>query len=134
MNDEHQKQQPPPLARTAIRGLCPACGAPTLYRGLIEFAPKCRACGLDFTRYNVGDGPAAFLTLIVGAVLIVLALSLELSAHPPFYVHVILWVPLTTVAVIGALRVSKAALVWAEHRNDAREGTLADKPSDIDDL
>ena len=29
--------------------------------------PRCRACGLDFARFNVGDGPAAFLTLIVGA-------------------------------------------------------------------
>ena len=28
--------------------------------------PRCRACGLDFAAFNVGDGPAAFLILIVG--------------------------------------------------------------------
>ncbi len=76
-----------------------------------------RACGLDFGQYNVGDGPAAFLTLIVGAIVLGLALAVEANFHPPFWVHILLWVPLTVAAVIGSLRVSKAILLILEHRH-----------------
>jgi uncharacterized protein (DUF983 family) len=112
----------PGLVSAALSGSCPGCGARTLFDGAVEFAPKCRACGLDFAKFNVGDGPAAFLTLIVGAVITILAVVLDLKLSPPWWVHVILWVPLTALAVIGSLRVGKAALLIAEFRKDAGEG------------
>lgn len=88
---------------------------------MIAFAPKCRACGLDYSRFNVGDGPAAFLTLIVGAFVVALAIWLQLAFTPPWWVHVLLWVPLTIVAVIAGLRVTKAWLLIREFRSDAVE-------------
>ena len=112
----------PGLASAAFFGLCPRCGARTLFGGLAGFAPRCAACGLDFTSFNVGDGPAAFLTLIIGALVTGLALWLELALHPPFWVHVVLWVPITAGAVIGGLRVAKAALLAAEFQRRAGEG------------
>lgn len=108
-------------AQVALKGLCPRCGAPTLFAGWAKFADRCTACGLDFAAFNVGDGPAAFLTLILGAIIVGLAIWLELTAHPPWWVHVILWVPLTAAAVLGSLRVSKAALLALEYRNRAGE-------------
>lgn len=111
----------PGTVEIALRGLCPRCGAPTLFDGVARFAATCRACGLDFTAFNVGDGPAAFLTLILGAIITALAITLELTVHPPFWVHMILWIPLTAGAVVLALRVSKAALLALEYRNKARE-------------
>ena len=59
----------PSLAEAALFGCCPRCDARTLFDGPVKFAERCRACGLDFTRFNVGDGPAGFLTLIIGAAL-----------------------------------------------------------------
>ncbi len=112
---------PPSLARAALHGLCPRCGGKTLFGGLLAFAPKCRLCGLDFDRFNVGDGPAAFLTLIVGAIVVVLAMTVQLSAEPPWWVHVLLWVPLTTGLVIGGLRLAKAALLAREYAARAEE-------------
>ena len=109
------------MAEAALLGLCPRCGARTLFAGWTRFAERCRACGLDLARFNVGDGPAAFLTLIVGAIVVVLALSLQLAAEPPWWVHVILWVPLTLLGVVLGLRVSKAALLQSEYRNKAGE-------------
>ena len=88
---------------------------------MIAFAPRCRQCGLDFTRFNVGDGPAAFLTLIVGAVVAGLAIWVELNFAPPFWVHVVLWVPLTTLAVLVGLRAAKSQLLRAEYRRKAGE-------------
>ena len=115
---DHTKGQPG-LAEAALFGLCPRCGSRTLFAGWTRFAGNCRACGLDLTRFNVGDGPAAFLTLIVGAVVVILALWLQLAAEPPWWLHVLLWVPLTVVGVILGLRVAKAALLQSEYRNKA---------------
>jgi len=115
----------PSFSHAALLGLCPRCGGKTLFAGLLAFAPRCRLCGLDFARFNVGDGPAAFLTLIVGAFVVMLAIFVQLSAEPPWWVHVLLWTPLTIALVIGGLRLAKAALLAREfvsraeeHRND----------------
>jgi uncharacterized protein (DUF983 family) len=117
---EESKGQPA-LGAAALFGLCPRCGAKTLFSGPVKFAERCRACGLDYGKFNVGDGPAAFLTMIVGALVVILALTLQLAAEPPWWVHVLLWVPLTTLGVIGGLRLAKAALMWSEYRQKAGE-------------
>lgn len=91
---------------------------------MIDFAPKCRACGLDFSQFNVGDGPAAFLTLIIGAVIVILALVVDSAFQPPIWVHALLWVPLTAVLVIGGLRGCKAWLLISEYRRSAGEGQI----------
>ena len=124
-----QKGQPP-VWRAALFGLCPECGAPTLFDGPVKFRAKCDSCGLDYGRYNVGDGPAAFLTLIIGALLIAMALTLDAVLRPPFWVHVILWVPLTAAAVVYGLRVGKGALLASEHQRQAAEGRQVDKADD----
>jgi uncharacterized protein (DUF983 family) len=127
--DDNQKGQPP-IARAALFGLCPQCGAQTLFEGPVKFAPRCRVCALDFGSYNVGDGPAAFLTLIIGALLIALALTLDALVRPPFWVHLLLWVPLTAAAVVYGLRVGKAALLASEHQRQAREGRKVEDEND----
>jgi uncharacterized protein (DUF983 family) len=115
---------PPRIVDAAMRGLCPRCGAPTLFATFLRFATSCRACGLDISQFNVGDGPAAFLTLIVGTIITILAIAVELTFEPPLWVHALLWLPLTSITVIGTLRIAKAALLALEYRNKAREGRL----------
>ncbi len=103
-----------------MRGLCPACGAASLFAGTLRFADSCPRCGLDFGRFNVGDGPAAFLTLIVGTLIAGLAIWLELAMSPPWWVHVLIWLPVTIIGVMLSLRVAKAALLALEYKNKAR--------------
>ena len=112
----------PTLAVVALRGLCPRCANRTLFAGWVALAPKCRACGLDFSAFDVGDGPAAFLILIVGGLITALAVIVEVGAEPPFWVHALMWLPLATLAVIGSLRVAKAALLALEYRHGAQDG------------
>lgn len=113
-----------PLA-SALRGNCPRCHAHTLFAGWATFAGKCRNCGLDFQSFNVGDGPAAFLILIVGAVVTVAALVVDGAFSPPWWVHLI-WVPVAAVLTIGGLRLAKAALLAQEYKHRAREGRIAE--------
>lgn len=112
--------------QSGVTGACPRCGAPTLFDGPVRFADKCRACGLDYAGFNVGDGPAAFLTLIIGALVLGLALLVEVTVTPPFWVHVLLWVPVTAGAVVFGLRIAKGMLLALEYRNAAREGRISD--------
>ncbi len=114
----------PSLAAAGLKGLCPRCGAPTLFAGWARFADRCSACGLDYDQFNVGDGPAAFLTLIIGTVITALAIALELTLHPPLWLHVLIWVPVTAASVLYALRLAKGALLAAEYRNAAKEGRI----------
>jgi uncharacterized protein (DUF983 family) len=113
----------PGIAKAALFGLCPKCGAKTVFGGLTKFSPRCANCGLDYSTFNVGDGPAAFLTMGVGTVVIIFALLLDMTVKPPFWVHAIIWIPFTIVAVIWSLRVAKGALLTSEYRNRAGPGT-----------
>ena len=117
----------PGIAQAALFGLCPQCGAQTLFDGPARFAPRCGTCGLDFEKFNVGDGPAGFLTLIIGAVLVGLALALDAALRPPLWIHALIWVPVTIGAVLVGLRYAKGALLAAEFRNKAGEGKVREE-------
>jgi uncharacterized protein (DUF983 family) len=125
MTEAPANGQAPSLAAATLEGLCPRCGARTLFGGMASFAPVCRACGLDFTSYNVGDGPAAFLILIVGAIVAGSAILLDQSVSPPWWVHLI-WLPIGAALTVYGLRLGKAALIYQEHKHRAREGRLAE--------
>ena len=112
------------LLVNAAVGACPACHAPTLFDGWVSFAPRCARCGLDFAAFNVGDGPAAFLILIVGALLTGAAIAVELAFEAVFWVHLV-WLPLGLALTVGGLRIGKALLLAQEYRHRAREGRLA---------
>jgi len=115
----------PSSLSTALRGDCPRCGAHTLFAGWVKFANRCRCCGLDYDSFNVGDGPAAFLILIVGAIVVVSALLLDAADEPPWWVHLI-WIPVTAALTIGGLRIAKAWLLAQEYKHRAREGRIVE--------
>ncbi|MEP5937402.1 MAG: DUF983 domain-containing protein [Erythrobacter sp.] len=123
----------PGIAQAALFGLCPQCGSRTLFEGVIKFAPRCKECGLGLERFNVGDGPAAFVTLIIGAITVALALWLDAAVRPPFWVHALIWIPFTTAAVLWGLRVAKGALLVSEYRNKAGEAGSAEIADEVTD-
>ena len=121
MTPEQSIEGQPSILRAALFGLCPRCGGKTLFAGLGRFANTCAQCKLDYSSFNVGDGPAALLTMVIGALIIVLALLLDSAVRPPFWVHVIIWVPVTAALTVVTLRMAKAALLASEYRNKAHE-------------
>lgn len=112
-----------PLAG-ALAGRCPRCKSKTLFSGWVRFADRCRACKLDYSTFNVGDGPAAFLIFIVGAILVVGALVVDGAFSPPWWVHLI-WGPIGLALTIIGLRWGKALLITQEYIHRAREGRIS---------
>jgi uncharacterized protein (DUF983 family) len=109
----------------AIAGQCPKCGKRALFDGWLSFAARCPACGLDFSSFNVGDGPAAFLIFIVGTITVIGALVVDGAFSPPWWVHLV-WIPVAAALTIAGLRVSKAWLLALEYKHRAREGRIAE--------
>lgn len=120
----------PGLGQAALFGLCPRCGAKGLFAGAARFAPRCTSCGLDYGKFNVGDGPAAFLTMVIGALVVGLAFWVEVKFNPPLWLHAVLWIPFVMASTLWGLRVSKAALLAAEFQREAREATGEDVRKD----
>ena len=106
------------------RSASPSCGARTAFVGAIKFADRCAGCGLDIGAFNVGDGPAAFLTLGLGTIVTILALAVDAAFRPPLWVHALIWIPVTIALIVVSLRVAKGALLALEYRNAAREGRV----------
>lgn len=119
----------PPLVWAALRARCPRCGEGRLYDGMVRMRPSCPSCHLSFAGFNVGDGPAAFLTLFIGTIIVFLAFIVEMTLAPSLWVHFLLWTPLIVLATIVSLRLAKAAFLVLEYHYRAVEAGSGDPPA-----
>ncbi len=110
-----------------IAGRCPSCRRGKLFAGYLALAPRCNACGLDFGFAEAGDGPAVFVILVTGFVVVGLALIVEIRYAPPYWLHALLWGPLAILLPLVLLRSFKGALIALQFRHKAEEGKLASK-------
>ncbi|GGF31534.1 membrane protein [Youhaiella tibetensis] len=101
---------------------CPRCGEGKLFRGYLKVAPQCSVCGLDLAFADSGDGPAIFIIFVVGFLVMGLALIVDILFHPPVFVHLALWVPITLILCFALLPPFKAIMVALQYRHDAHEG------------
>lgn len=124
MNHDEAIYPPLPPTATGMRGRCPRCSEGRLFSGFLGVQPRCQACGLDFSFIDSGDGPAVFIIMIVGFIVVGLALFVEFSFAPPFWVHALLWVPLILGLSIGLLRPLKGFLIAQQYRHRAEEGRI----------
>ncbi|MEO8669077.1 MAG: DUF983 domain-containing protein [Bauldia sp.] len=125
MNIEDKALYPPlPPSATGMRGRCPRCGEGRLWKGFLDLQPNCQNCGLDYSFADAGDGPAVFVIMIVGFIVVGLALVVEFTISPPYWVHVILWVPLVLGLSIGLLRPLKGFMIAQQYKHRAAEGRV----------
>lgn len=127
MNEDKAIYPPVDPVRVGLAGSCPRCGEGRLFSGFLKVAPRCINCGLDYDFADSGDGPAVFVILLIGFVIVGLALWLEVNVGPPLWVHFVLWTPLIVILSLVALRLSKGLLIALQFRHKAEEGRL-DRP------
>ena len=114
---------PLPIAR-GLRGRCPRCGEGHLFQGFLGLRPCCEHCGLDFDFADAGDGPAVFVILIGGFIVVFAAMVVEFVYQPPYWVHAALWLPLILLLTLGPLRPIKGLLIALQYHHKAAEGRL----------
>ena len=54
-----------------------AAGKGSLFAGFLSVGKKCEACGLDYAFADAGDGPAIFVILLSGFIVVGAALIVE---------------------------------------------------------
>ena len=126
---EHVTPAPLPIGR-GLRGRCPRCGKGHLFQGFLTLRPRCEHCGLDFDFADAGDGPAVFVILIGGAIVVFAALMTEVVYQPPYWVHAVLWLPLILLLTLGPLRPIKGLLIALQYHHKAQEGRLVPRSDD----
>jgi uncharacterized protein (DUF983 family) len=127
MAAEERRYPPISPVSTGLAGRCPRCGDGRMFSGFLTLAPKCNACGLDFSFADSGDGPAVLVTLVAGFIVLGVALALEVAYEPPLWVCVVVFVPLTIIVCLGMLRPLKGLLIASQYANKAAPGRL-EKP------
>ena len=115
-----------PVWRAGLLCRCPRCGEGRLFSGFLTVAKRCNICGQDFSNSDSGDGPAVFIVLIVGAITAFFAVWFELTFEPPFWVHLVVTLPLILFLALSLLRPFKATMIALQFRNKAGQATTRD--------
>jgi uncharacterized protein (DUF983 family) len=115
-----------PIGR-GLRGRCPRCGEGKLFQGFLSMRPRCESCGLDYHFADAGDGPAVFVILIGGALVVFAALMTEVAYQPPYWLHAALWLPMVLLVTLAPLRAIKGLLIALQFHHKAAPGQLEKK-------
>lgn len=107
---------------TGLAGRCPRCHKGKLFSGFLNLRKVCEDCGLDYSFADAGDGPAIFVILISGFIVVGAALIVEVLYQPPFWLHALLWGPLILLVTLLPLRLLKGLLIVLQYHHKAAEG------------
>ena len=107
-----------------LRGRCPRCGEGAMFDGLLSVKDRCTNCKLDYSFADAGDGPAVFVIMIVGFIVVGFAMWLEINYSPPVWLQALIWLPVASVLCLAGLRMPKGVLIALQYRNKAAEGRI----------
>ena len=93
LSQSHPARASPANVRAAARG--------KLFAGFLTLRPSCERCELDYAFIDAGDGPAVFIILIGGFIVVGCALIVEVKYQPPYWVHAALWIPWSSPSPCG---------------------------------
>lgn len=114
----------PSAFATGLACRCPRCAEGALFRGFLKPVSRCESCGLDLSWAEATEGPAVFIILIVGFVIVGAAAAVEAIFHPAPFMHLLLWLPGTVILALALMRPLKATMVALQFHNRAEEARL----------
>ena len=109
---------PPSSFWTAVwrgaRNRCPVCGEGRVFVGYLRIVDACESCGAPLGRLRADDAPPYFTIFVVGHIVVPGMLLLEQNVHPPSWVHMVTWVPVTLLLTLALLPPIKGAVIGAQ--------------------
>jgi uncharacterized protein (DUF983 family) len=102
--------------KRGVIGRCPNCGKGKLFRAYLKVADTCNACGEEFHHQQADDAPAYFVIMIVGHIVVPIVFAVEMAFMPPFWLHALIFIPLTVGLAVLFLQPTKGAIIgwqWA---------------------
>lgn len=123
------------LGRALWRGFamkCPHCGEGHLFGRFLKVADHCEACGESYSAQRADDLPAYLVIVVVGHAVVPALLAVETVYAPPYWVHALIWLPITLVSSLALLQPVKGAVVGLQWQvgmhgfEDAKQRRAAD--------
>lgn len=102
------------LGRALWRGFtmkCPHCGEGCLFGRFLKVVDHCEACGESYAAQRADDLPAYLVIVVVGHAVVPALLAVETAYAPPYWVHALIWLPITLVSSLALLQPVKGAVV-----------------------
>lgn len=102
----------PSLWTAMMRGLkrqCPHCGEGAAFSSYVKVVAKCDHCGAELGRMRADDAPPYFTIVIVGHLILPLVMLAEDLWAPSTWLHLVMWLPLTTFMTLAMLPFVKGA-------------------------
>ena len=75
-----------------------------MFGAFLKVKDHCEVCGEELHHHRADDFPAYVVILIVGHLLVPAVLSVETNFAPPYWVHLVLWLPATLILTLGLLQ------------------------------
>ena len=94
-----------------LRGRCPNCGKGRIFRAFLKVADSCAECGEEFHHQRADDFPAYLVIVIVGHLVVPLILHVEMAYEPAYWIHAVLWLPLTLALALLLIQPVKGAVI-----------------------
>ena len=113
-----------------LRQRCPNCGEAPVFAGYLRLRESCPQCGADFRHADAGDGPAVFVILLVGALVVPIGFILQFGLQWPAWAALGLTFALTIGLSLWLLPIFKATLLslqWAHKSLEARNSDYEDQ-------
>ena len=117
---------------SGVKGRCPRCADGAMFEGFLNLSKECENCGLNYDFADSADGPAVFVILLAGFLIVGLALMVEIFYQPPYWLHAALWLPTAIIIPLLMLRPLKGALIGLQYRNSAKEARFDENGIEID--
>lgn len=115
---------------SGFAGKCPKCNEGPLFRAYLKPLDECPVCGLKFNVADAGDGPAAFVILIVGFVMAPLVALTALVFAPPVWVYWVVWIPLTILFSLYILQKLKGVFIASHLYRCVHDGPVEAEDGD----
>jgi len=102
------------LSQAMWRGFrckCPNCGKGQLFGKYLKVADRCQECGEEFHYHRADDFPAYLVMIVVGHIIVPAILAVETAYSPPYWLQLLIWLPLALVSSLALLQPTKGAIV-----------------------
>ena len=110
---------PRPLMTELVRGLlgrCPCCGKGRMFGAFLKVKDRCEVCGEELHHHRADDFPAYLVIVIIGHLVVPLILHVEMVYQPAYWIHAVLWLPLTLALSLLLIQPVKGAVIALQWR------------------
>lgn len=101
----------PQAVRRGFLMRCAGCGSGRMFRSFLQPVQACANCGIGWRMRTADDFPPYLVILLIGHIIVPPMIWMEMTWHPPLWVHLSLWLPAVVMLALGLIQPVKGAVM-----------------------